>query len=268
MLKRLHNTFAFLTVIPMAMILSGCAVSQAAEPTPAPSITWTAIPVVQAVTPTIPIATMPPKISPTSSPTVIPTIVPAATLTATEAATALPAPITPIPTNTRRPTITATPTLAVTRISTIIPGAFGGDTATWTPLPPSREFAEHYLFQRPIDDSYTNYWARNYSFGSTDNNSRPVHHGIDFENELGTPVRAAGDGVVYYAGPDTDVLFGPQPNFYGNVIVLEHAITNAKGQKIYTLYGHLSAIGVKTGQIVKAAQQIGHNELADDRHEA
>ena len=249
MLKRLHHTFAFLTLILFAYILVGCTVSQAAEPTPAPSVPWTPIPVVQAITPTVPV--------PTTPPTARPTDIPSPTLTDTDAASPLPASATPIPTNTRRPTITPTPTLAVTRISTIIPGIFGGDTATWTPLPPSRNFAEHYLFQRPIDESHTNYWARNYSFGSTDNNSRPVHHGVDFQNELGTPVRAAGDGVVYYAGPDIDTLFGPQPNFYGNVIVIEHAITNTKRQKIYTLYGHLSAIIVKTGQTVKAMQQIG-----------
>src|SRR6266849_286477 len=160
MLKRLQHTFAFLTIIPIAYTLVACSVSQAAEPTPAPRVPWTPVPVVQAITPTVPV--------PTARPTDLPTDIPSLTLTYTDAASPLPASATPIPTNTRHPTITPTPTMSVTRISTIIPGIFGGDTATWTPLPPNREFAEHYLFQRPIDESHTNYWARNYSFGSTD----------------------------------------------------------------------------------------------------
>src|SRR5438045_6528931 len=105
MLKRLHNIFAFLTVILIAIFLAGCTVSQAAERTPAPIVTWTAILLVQAVSP-VPIATVSSveDTAPTASPTDIPTIiVPSATLTDTDSATALPATITPIPTNTRRP---------------------------------------------------------------------------------------------------------------------------------------------------------------------
>lgn len=166
-------------------------------------------------------------------------------------------PATPIPTNTRHPTVTLTPSMAVTTISTNVPGPFGGDTMTWTPMPTQRALYDHFVFQRPIGQDDTNYWARNYSYGSTDGNTRPIHHGVDFQNPTGTLVLAAGDGTVYYAGNDTDVLFGPQPDFYGNVIVIQHPLKVVTGDQVYTLYGHLSKIDVVKGQKVKAGQEIG-----------
>jgi murein DD-endopeptidase MepM/ murein hydrolase activator NlpD len=145
----------------------------------------------------------------------------------------------------------------VTTISTNVPGPFGGDTATWTPQPASDNFKEHFVFQRPIGSDNVTYWARNYSFGSTDGGSRPIHHGVDFENPAGIPILAAADGMVYYAGADIDTQFGPQPNFYGNVIVIKHAFHDANGQPIYSLYGHLSKVEAITGQSVKAGEEIG-----------
>jgi murein DD-endopeptidase MepM/ murein hydrolase activator NlpD len=164
---------------------------------------------------------------------------------------------TPIPTNTRRPTVTLTPSIAVTTINTNVPGPLGGDLVTWTPMPTQRALFDHYVFERPIGQNDVNYWARNYSYGSTDSGSRPVHHGIDFQDPSGTAVLAAGDGTVYYAGNDTDQVFGPQPNFYGNVIVIQHPYRDVDGNNIYTLYGHLSKIDVLKGQKIKVGQEIG-----------
>ena len=75
------------------------------------------------------------------------------------------------------------------------------------------------------------------------------HTGIDLAVPLGTPVFAAADGVVALARPMTDSsgnLVG-----YGNYIVVQHD-TGLK-----TLYGHLLAIGVKEGDVVKRGQLIG-----------
>ena len=124
-------------------------------------------------------------------------------------------------------------------------------------MPPRRVLNEHFVFARPISSDNVNYWARNYSFGSTDGGQRPIHHGLDFENPTGTPVLAAGSGKVFYAGNDIDLIFGPQPNFYGNVIVIEHNLRDANGRTIYTLYGHLSKIDVNKGDSVRTGDQIG-----------
>ncbi len=69
-----------------------------------------------------------------------------------------------------------------------------------------------------------------------------LHTGIDFGADAGTPIRAAGDGVVASAGS----LGG-----YGNATIIEH------GGGLATLYGHQSAILVSVGERVTAGQVIG-----------
>ena len=75
------------------------------------------------------------------------------------------------------------------------------------------------------------------------------HTGLDLAVPLGTPVFAAADGVVVLARPMTDAtgtLVG-----YGNYVVIAH------DAGLKTLYGHLLAIGVKEGDVVKRGQLIG-----------
>lgn len=69
-----------------------------------------------------------------------------------------------------------------------------------------------------------------------------AHKGVDFGAPYGTPVLAAGDGVVVQAGYDGD---------YGNKITVAHA----GGYK--TVYAHLSKMNVRTGTHVKQRQVIG-----------
>jgi murein DD-endopeptidase MepM/ murein hydrolase activator NlpD len=166
--------------------------------------------------------------------------------------------ITATPVRTPTPTLTLTPTIAPTLLSTLIPGVWGGDVATWTPPAPDNRFAGNFLFVRPFSDDFTTYWARNYSYGSTDRGQRRPHTGLDFPNGPGTPIQAAADGTVFYAGPDIERLFGPQPDFYGVLVVIEHPFMYNDGSHIYTLYGHMSEIAVATGQPVKAGDTIGY----------
>jgi len=70
-----------------------------------------------------------------------------------------------------------------------------------------------------------------------------MHRGVDFAAPTGTPVRAAGDGVVQKAG------WG---NGYGNYIQIRHNNTHS------TLYAHLSRMRVKAGQRVTQGQVIGN----------
>ncbi len=163
---------------------------------------------------------------------------------------------TALPTNTRRPS----PTALSTFIATPAPGPLGGgDYGTWTPQPRLQPFGftEHFVMARPIGADGVNYLARNYPYGGMDGGGRPVHHGDDFENPAGTPILAAADGVVDYAGDDVRVVYGPQPNFYGNVVVIKHKFLDASGQAVYSLYGHLSRILTGTGKLVKQGDIIG-----------
>lgn len=68
------------------------------------------------------------------------------------------------------------------------------------------------------------------------------HSGIDLLAPVGTPVQAAEDGIVAFAGVQAS---------YGNLVVVNH-----QGGK-QTRYAHLQSIAVRTGQIVKQGKLLG-----------
>lgn len=68
------------------------------------------------------------------------------------------------------------------------------------------------------------------------------HSGMDFPKPMGTPVMAAGDGTIAFAGRQSG---------YGNLIEIRHA------NGLSTRYGHLSAILVRNGQTVASGEVIG-----------
>ncbi len=69
------------------------------------------------------------------------------------------------------------------------------------------------------------------------------HYGIDLAGGSGTPILAAADGIVVFAGPIS--------GYGNNFVVIEH--TNGLG----TSYGHMSGKSVSKGDSVKQGQQIG-----------
>ncbi len=69
-----------------------------------------------------------------------------------------------------------------------------------------------------------------------------IHSGVDRAAPPGTAVRAANSGAVIFAGWSS---WG-----YGNAIVLVHG-------PFLTLYGHLSSIAVRCGQLIPAGSVIG-----------
>jgi len=69
-----------------------------------------------------------------------------------------------------------------------------------------------------------------------------MHSGLDISGKSGTPVLAATDGTVEFAG---------RKGGYGNLVVVRHA------EDYETYYGHLSVISVKQGDLVKKGDKIG-----------
>jgi murein DD-endopeptidase MepM/ murein hydrolase activator NlpD len=70
-----------------------------------------------------------------------------------------------------------------------------------------------------------------------------MHTGVDISASQGTPIKAAGDGVVKMAGPNGG---------YGNWTLIDH------GGGLATGYGHQSRIAVSIGQHVSTGEVIGY----------
>jgi len=142
---------------------------------------------------------------------------------------------------------------------------------TATPTPPNLRFTspdEHYWFWRPVHEGQTNWTDKVYPYGGTRGGTLQPHHGVEFYVPEGTQILAVADGTVVFAGSDSKQVFGPQPNFYGNLVVIEHD-TQLDGQPVYTLYGHLSEPQVVEGQHVLMQQQIalsGATGVAEGPH--
>jgi murein DD-endopeptidase MepM/ murein hydrolase activator NlpD len=161
-----------------------------------------------------------------------------------------PLPLTPTSANTEIiPTSTSSAPIAT---PSIIP------TTTFTSEAPCDPFSTdycitdgHFFLQRPIQPPANDLIDPTYRYGSTANGTREPHHGVEFSNPSGTPVHAAADGTVIFAGPDQPAIYAPWGNFYGNLVVIEH------GNDLFTLYAHLSRIDVGVNQKVLAGEKIG-----------
>jgi murein DD-endopeptidase MepM/ murein hydrolase activator NlpD len=95
-------------------------------------------------------------------------------------------------------------------------------------------------FIRPVGGSFSS----NFGYRSDPiTGASAFHAGIDFASPCGTPIKAAGTGVVLTAGSNGG---------YGNMTLINH------GNGLSTLYGHQSSIIVSPGQSVNQGQVIGY----------
>jgi murein DD-endopeptidase MepM/ murein hydrolase activator NlpD len=121
----------------------------------------------------------------------------------------------------------------------------------WVPSP-----YDHFYFTNPIaaydiDSAFSTYGYGDVFFDDV------VHTGIDIPGDIGTPILAAGDGMVIYA--DMGIYRGGNNYYddpYGKAVVIEHSFTY-QGEPLFTLYAHLDEILVEKGQQVKAGELIG-----------
>jgi len=75
---------------------------------------------------------------------------------------------------------------------------------------------------------------------------RQTHLGFDLARVVNSPVVAANRGKVLHAGP---------LGIYGNCVILDH------GMGVQSLYGHLSSIAVKVGDMVEKEQEMGKSGM-------
>ena len=131
----------------------------------------------------------------------------------------------------------------------------------WRPppyaVPFSIHYDDHYWLARPLPSGSRNFDLEWYPYGNDVQlptlPSYRIHHGLDFPNETGTPVLAAGDGTVVHAGPLPSPRNGV--NYYGNTVVILHD-WQWQGKDVYTLYAHTLELFVQEGDDVAQGQLI------------
>lgn len=99
---------------------------------------------------------------------------------------------------------------------------------------------------KPIEGTIPNPFGNGYHFYGS---YRAGHTGIDINAKVGTPVKAVADGIVRYIKPKNNLR-------YGLYVVIEHE------NKLFSLSGHLSKIGVKLKQKVKQGDIIGFSGVS------
>lgn len=103
-----------------------------------------------------------------------------------------------------------------------------------------------YGFSRPMESGFMqSTWKSDYLEGQS--GACRWHAGVDISAPEWTPIYAAAEGLVAYAGYDIDG--------YGNKVVINH---NINGQDYTTLYGHMIAVNVSKDDIVTPNTVIGY----------
>lgn len=98
------------------------------------------------------------------------------------------------------------------------------------------------------------YGCTGFSWEPPQGSCRHFHKGIDIAAPMYTPIKAAGDGIVVFAGPNP---YDPSPKAW--IVVIAHST------RLLTWYAHVDnrsyPIPVKAGQSVRQGQVIAYNGL-------
>jgi murein DD-endopeptidase MepM/ murein hydrolase activator NlpD len=121
----------------------------------------------------------------------------------------------------------------------------------WAPTP-----YDHFYFARPIAADEVNWPLANYRYGGVFFEG-VVHTGVDIPASKGTPVIAAGDGKIIWAGWGLyRGIYDDHTDPYGQAVVIRHDF-GYQGHRLYTVYGHLDRVDVVRGQHVDLGDQLG-----------
>jgi murein DD-endopeptidase MepM/ murein hydrolase activator NlpD len=94
-------------------------------------------------------------------------------------------------------------------------------------------------FVAPLDSKLTSIYGTKRVFN---HHAQTQHLGTDFRAETGTNVISSNDGEVVFAG---DLFYS------GNTVLVDH------GLEIFVMYGHLSKLSCKAGDLVKKGDLLG-----------
>lgn len=94
-------------------------------------------------------------------------------------------------------------------------------------------------FRRPVKGTISGSFAARRVFNDV---PKSPHMGTDMRGAIGTPIYSMAGGTVVLA----------EHHYYsGNVVYVDH------GQGVISMYGHMSAITAKVGDVVKKGQELG-----------
>ena len=157
------------------------------------------------------------------------------------------------------PPISQEPTPLPDPLAVPLPTSGSEPQSSWRaplyPIPWALTEHDHFYLQRPVTVDNFNSQQPSYRYGGVFFAPDVPHTGVDFAVPEGTPVVAAGDGQVIWAG--TGLLFGDDDaeDPYGIAVAIKHDF--GWGNKpLFTLYGHLSVAYVQKGDFVKAGDLI------------
>jgi murein DD-endopeptidase MepM/ murein hydrolase activator NlpD len=175
------------------------------------------------------------------------------------------------PTSTDIPTLpTATPTFAPTPIAIqetgssalrfVFPTPGPQPQSAWRPplydVPWAPGPYDHFYFSRPIAADEVNWPLADYRYGGVFPGTDEIHTGIDIDAPIGTSVLAAAAGRVVWAGYGLYKGEYSTQDPYGQAIAILHDF-GYQGKHLWTVYAHLSKVGVVVGQNVTAGEVIG-----------
>ena len=192
------------------------------------------------------------------SPTISPTMLPVPEVTSSISSTPLAGIIvTPQPTN-FFPNPTSIETGDVLRFT--FPTLAQDPVSIWRPplypVPLGLNLHDHFLFIRPIAANAVNWALPNYRYGGIFTGTDIIHTGIDIDAPQGTPVSAAGPGIIRWAGFGLYMNDADKDDPYGLAVAIEHDF-GYQGNKLFTIYAHMDRIDVIKGQHVNVGEQIG-----------
>lgn len=233
-----------LTGLLLLAIGAGCRVSPESGPATAMPVSGTALARTATATPVATVVALDAIVT-SSAATAPPPIAPTAVATVTRDSRQTDASFAAAATDLPASAATAEPSPTLTPLPTYTP-----------PPPPPVIDDEHLILSRPVPADAPQWTDKTYPYGSTRGGTLQPHHGVEFGVPAGTPVLAVASGAVVTAGADDQFVVGPQADFYGNVVVLDHG-PSPNGLPLYTVYGHLSEVQVTPGQLVSAGDVLG-----------
>jgi murein DD-endopeptidase MepM/ murein hydrolase activator NlpD len=186
--------------------------------------------------------------SPSAAPTTIPTVA--------SRPTSLPSPTIPVEPLQAPPPESNSPALRF-----VFPTPGPAPKSAWRPplydVPWALTPNDHFYFARPIAADEVNWPLANYRYGATwPGKEDVIHTGVDIDAPEGTPVLAAAGGKVVWVGYGLSSGSTDPNDPYGLAVMLKHDF-GYQGDRLESVYAHLSEIDVVYGQEVVTGEQIG-----------